>query len=182
MVFYLNNDILELIGIYYKKNKYWNISQPYRNYKEWWIKKFYFDQLFKKYIGRFDGIIYEKEYRPIVNNGNHFTLYIHPNYDEIKNIKQLDKLKIINNRYRLLNNIILFNNLKPSKIKNALIDKRHYLDVEEYIDCILYGILSDIPYIEYKSHCFNGKNCEHCNRIQNYSNKFLCIEDLWYMV
>ena len=176
MVFYLNNDILYLIGKYYKKNKYWEISQPNRKYKEWWIKKYCFDQLFKIYISRFNGKIHEDEYRPIVNRGDHYSLYISPNI-EFKNGKELEKIEIICNRYRLLNNIVLFKGIKPSNINKAFIDKKHYL----YIDCTS-CIFIDIQYEDYKFNCFNGINCENCNRIGNYSDKFLSIEDWWYMV
>jgi hypothetical protein len=181
MVFYLNNDILELIGEYYKKNKYWEISQPNRKNKEWWIKKYYFDQLFKKYISRFDGKINIDEYRPLVNNGNHYSLYISPNIED-KIGKELEKIEIICNRYRLFNSIIIFRDIKPSNIKISLLDKKHYLDVEEYIDCISHRHCTEIPYKKYKYNCFNGINCSQCNRIYNYSHKFLSIEDWWYMV
>jgi hypothetical protein len=184
MVFYLNNDIIELVGEHYKKNKYWEISQPNRKNKEWWIKKYCFDQLFKKYISRFDGKVHVGEYRPLVNNGNHYSLYISPNMEENmveKKGKELEKIEIICNRYRLLNTIVVFSSIKPSNIKNALNDKKHYSDVEEYIDCTR-CVFVDLPYSEYKYNCFNGKNCIQCNRIQNYSDKLISVEDWWYMV
>ena len=180
MVFYLNNDILELVGEHYKKNKYWEISQPNRKNKEWWVKKYCFDQLFKKYISRFEGAWKNVRYRPLVNNGNHYSLYISPNMEE-KIGKELEKIEIICNRYRLFNNIVIYSGIKPSNIKNALNDKKHYYDVEEYIDCTR-CVVVDIPYSDYKFNCFNGENCSQCNRIGIYSDKFMSIEDWWYMV
>jgi len=174
----LCNDIFEMIGIKYKKNRFWELSLNNRKGKEFWIKKFYFDQLFIKYIHRFDGVVRYEEYRPEVNIGNHYGNYISPEVYIYKDKSgELYKLENMERRYKLLNEIIILKDIPINCHALALKDKKHYMDVEEYIDCT--QILPvEIPYSKYKLHCFNGINCISCNRISNYTYDFLNIEDM----
>ena len=171
----LCNDIFEKIGIEYKKNKFWELSLNNRKAKEFWIMKYCFDQLFIKYSKRYDGQIHYEEYRHTTNEGNHYFNYVSPEvYLDHKRIGENEKLNFIDIRYRLFNEIILLKNI-PLRFKNqALIDKQHYIEVEEYIDCTGVGYL-DILYRDYKFNCFNGEKCKNCNRITNYTNEFMDI-------
>lgn len=174
----LSNDILYLIGDKYKKNKYWELSLNKRKAKEFWIKKYIFDQLFIKFIHRYDGKIYMDFHllNPEPNNnGNHYDNYISLNVSE--DSAEYKKINHMDLRYHVFNEIIFYKNIKPSKFKMALQDKKHYLDVEEYIDCtqFIYALTS---YKDYKYCCFNGEGCHMCNRITDYDNRFLHLENL----
>lgn len=164
--FNINNDILSIINEYYIK---------YFSDYDFWCKKYYFDQLFINYICRFNGKNLDDEYRPKTNIGNHYSNIINPqiNYNSFECIK----IEYMNLRYNLLNEIIFYKNMLPSDLKISLIDKKHYLDVEEYIDCTQF-IYSLIPYHYYKYVCFKGESCIHCNRIHNYTNEFLNIQNI----
>ena len=174
----LSDDILDIIGEKYKKNRYWELSLNNRKGKEFWVKKFYFDQLFIIYIRRFDGVIQEGGYRPDVNIGNHYGNYVSPNIcvDKSKS-GEFDKIEQMEQRYKLLNEIILLKDIPISFRPLAFKDKKHYMDVEEYIDCTQI-LCEECPYSEYKSNCFNGDKCVSCNRITNYTYDFLNIEDM----
>ena len=171
----LCNDILYLIGDKYKKNKYWELSLNKRKAKEFWVKRYIFDQLFIKFIHRYDGKIMEEEYRPDINNGNHYDNYTSLNVCE--DSPEYEKINNMNLRYHVFNEIIFYKNIKPSKFKMALQDKKHYIDVEDYIDCTQF-IYALTPYKDYKYCCFNGENCKICNRITEYDNRFLNLENL----
>lgn len=171
----LNDDIFYLIGDIYKKNKYWELSLNNRKAKEFWIKRYVFDQLFILFLHRHDGKINSVEYRPETNNGNHYDNYISLNICE--DSSEYEKINHMNLRYHVFNEIIFYKNIKPSKFKIALQDKKHYLDVEEYIDCTQY-IFALTPYKNYKYSCFNGEDCHMCNRITKYDNRFLNLENL----
>jgi hypothetical protein len=174
----LCNDILDMIGIEYKKKRYWELSLNNRRGKEFWIKKFYFDQLFIKYLHRFDGVVRYEEYRPEVNIGNHYGNYISPEVYINKSISgELQKIVNMEQRYKLLNEIIILKDIPINCRRLAFKDKKHYMDVEEYIDCTQM-LCVEVPYSEYKYNCFNGINCVSCNRIFNYTNDFLNIEDM----
>jgi len=174
----LNDDILYLIGDIYKKNKYWDLSLNNRKAKEFWIKKYTFDQLFVLFLHRYDGKIYTdlKALRHSeTNNGNHYDNYTSLNICE--DSPEYEKINHMNLRYHAFNEIIFYKNIKPSKFKMALQDKKHYLDVEEYIDCTQF-IYALTPYKDYKYCCFNGEGCHMCNRITEYDNRFLNLENL----
>jgi hypothetical protein len=171
----LCNDIFEKIGIEYKKNIFWELSLNNRKAKEFWIKKYCFDQLFIKYCKRYDGFIQNKDNRHTTNEGNHYSNYVSPEvYLNHKRIGENEKLNFIDLRYRLFNEIILLKNIPLRFKKRALKDKQHYIEVEEFIECISCGYL-DILYRDYKFNCFNGPRCIHCNRITNYTNEFMDI-------
>lgn len=176
----LSNDILELIEYEYKKNNiYWEYSSipSIRKSKEFWVKKYVFDQLFINYKKRYNGKVYYNEYRPIINNGNLYETYISLNVND--NSEEYKKIIYMNARYKLFNSIIMIKDIKTSHIKNSIKDKKHYLELEEYMDCVLNNNY-DIKFNEYKKYCF-VKNCEQCNRIKNYSNNFL-IDDNYYTI